>query len=158
MGIWADSKLLLAISLGIAFLIAVTIIIVIRMHKYDNDLFDDMDGEEFEQYCVQLLSRMGFRNIEQTKASHDYGIDIMGQKDGISYAIQCKCYSNPVGIKAIQEAYAGKDYYGCMVGVVMTNQVFTKDAIEFADKLNILMWDGDIISKLIVQYGEKYGQ
>ncbi len=99
-------------------------------------------------YCAQLLDRAGFHNVEVTKASKDYGIDILAQKDGVSYAIQCKCYSGPVGLKAVQEAYAGRDYYDCMVGVVMTNQYFTSSAVEFADKLKILLWDRDALEQL----------
>ena len=121
-----------------------------RRHSSDDDeMFDDMDGAEFEQYCAELLEAKGFENVEMTPPSHDYGIDIIADRDGISYAIQCKCYSDPIGIKAIQEAYAGKDYYNAMIGAVMTNQSFTKTAKEFADKLNIVLWDGDYVMDLI---------
>ena len=40
-----------------------------------------------------------------------------------------------------------------MVGVVMTNQFFSKPAIEFAKKLNVLLWDGEYLEKLIIHYG-----
>ncbi|MBE5849225.1 MAG: restriction endonuclease [Lachnospiraceae bacterium] len=121
-----------------------------RRHSSDDDeMFDDMDGAEFEQYCAELLEAKGFENVEMTPPSHDYGIDIIADRDGISYAIQCKCYSDSIGIKAIQEAYAGKDYYNAMIGAVMTNQSFTKTAKEFADKLNIVLWDGDYVMDLI---------
>ena len=121
-----------------------------RNHSSDDDgIFDDMEGTEFEQYCAELLEAKGFENVEMTPPSHDYGIDIIADRDGISYAIQCKCYSDSVGIKAIQEAYAGKDYYKAMIGAVMTNQSFTKSAREFADNLNIVLWDGDYVMGLI---------
>lgn len=102
---------------------------------------DDMEGYEFEVYCARLLEESDFINVEVTKASKDYGVDITAEKDGVTYAIQCKCYSTPIGIKAIQEIYAGRDYYDKMVGVVMTNQYFTKPAVEVAKKLNIMLWD-----------------
>ncbi len=115
----------------------------------EDQIFNDMEGRDFENYCAELLEAKGFENVETTPGSHDYGIDIIADKDGISYAIQCKCYSDTVGIKAIQEAYAGKDYYGSMIAVVMTNQAFSKTAIEFADKLNVVLWDGDYVMNLI---------
>lgn len=146
-----DIKTTIIIVIGIAVLALLAAWFwYMRKHSSDDDdLFDDMEGTEFERYCAELLEAKAFENIEITPASHDYGIDIIADKDGVSYAIQCKCYSDPVGIKAIQEAYAGKDYYKAMVGVVMTNQDFTRSAREFAEKLNIILWDGDYVLGLI---------
>ena len=146
-----DIKTIIIIVIGIAVLALLAAWIwYMRRHSSDDDeMFDDMDGAEFEQYCAELLEAKGFENVEMTPPSHDYGIDIIAHRDGISYAIQCKCYSDPIGIKAIQEAYAGKDYYNAMIGAVMTNQSFTKTAKEFADKLNIVLWDGDYVMDLI---------
>ena len=120
-----------------------------RNRNDDDQIFDDMEGVEFESYCAELLEAKGFENVEITPQSHDYGIDILCDLDGVSYAIQCKCYSETLGIRAIQEAYAGKDFYGCMVGVVMSNQYFSKPAVEFAKRLNVLLWDGDHVMRLI---------
>ncbi len=107
---------------------------------------DDMEGREFESFCASFLEDEGFIDIQFTPDSHDYGIDLFASKDGISYAFQCKRYDHPVGIAAIQQAYAGKDYYDCMVGVVMTNQYFTSPAVKMASKLNIMLWDRDYIT------------
>ena len=122
-----------------------------RRSRFDDEdqIFDDMEGQEFESYCAELLEAEGFENVETTPGSHDYGVDIIADRDGITYAIQCKCLSGPVGIRAVQEAYAGKDYYGVMVAAVMTNQSFTKSAAEFAKKLNVMLWDGDHVMNLI---------
>lgn len=146
-----DIKTIAIVIIGIAVLafLAAWIWYMKRNGSDDDQIFEDMEGQEFENYCAELLEAKGFENVEMTPASHDYGIDIIADRDGISYAIQCKCYSDSVGIKAIQEAYAGKDYYGSMIAVVMTNQYFTKTATEFAEKLNVVLWDGDYVMKLI---------
>lgn len=145
---------------GITILVVMAMFIVHLKSHRSVDPFETMEGTEFEEYCKDLLIRKGFEEVELTQKSHDYGVDIFADMDGVSYAIQCKCYSDPVGIKAVQEIYAGKDYYDCMVGVVMTNQYFTKPAIEFASKLNILLWDGDYIADLISTYktGARYNR
>lgn len=155
-----DIKTIIIIIIGIAVLALLAAWFwYMRRQSSNDELFDEMEGTEFEEYCAELLEAKGFENVEMTPASHDYGIDIIADKDGISYAIQCKCYSDPIGIKAIQEAYAGKDYYKAMIGVVMTNQGFTKSAREFADKLNVVLWDGDYVMDLIheVALPEKKG-
>ena len=115
----------------------------------DDQIFDDMEGSDFENYCAELLASEGFENVETTPPSHDYGVDIIADKDGVTYAIQCKCYSDSVGVRAVQEAYAGKDFYGCMVAAVMSNQGFTKNAITMAEKLNVILWNGDYVMGLI---------
>ena len=51
------------------------------------------------------------------------------------WAFQCKYYTNPVGVRAVQEIYSGRDFYHCMVGVVMTNSRFTKNAVTLANEL-----------------------
>ena len=142
---------IIIVGIVVLILLAVWIWYIRRGNGYDDQIFEDMEGKEFEEYCAELLEAKGFENVETTPDSHDYGVDIIADRDGISYAIQCKCYSDPVGIRAIQEVYAGKDYYNSMVGVVMSNQSFTKPAIEFAEKLNIILWDGDTVMKFIHQ-------
>lgn len=132
---------LAAVALGIVFLV--------RARKRMPEDIDLMEGRDFEYFCAELLRKRGFQEVEVTKGSGDYGIDILAEKEGITFAIQCKCYGTPVGVKAIQEAYAGRDYYDCMVGVVLTNQYFTTPAVEAAKKLKILLWDRGYLESML---------
>lgn len=119
-----------------------------RTHRKPSRI-DGMEGHEFEYFCAELLQERGFCDVRVTKGSGDYGVDILAEKDGVSYAIQCKAYASPVGVKAVQEAYAGRDYYDCMVGAVLTNQYFTKPAVEAAKKLKILLWDRGYLDEMM---------
>ena len=119
-----------------------------RARRRRPEEFDLMEGRDFEHYCAELLRRRGFQEVEVTKGSGDYGIDILAEKDGVTYAVQCKRYAAPVGVKAVQEAYAGRDYYDRMVGAVLTNQYFTKSAVQAARKLKILLWDRDYLQSM----------
>lgn len=119
----------------------ISIILFLRARRNRPEDIDLMEGHEFEYYCAELLAKCGFRDVQVTKGSGDYGVDILAEKEGVTYAIQCKCYTSPVGVKAVQEAYAGRDYYDRMVGAVLTNQYFTRPAVEAAKKLKILLWD-----------------
>ena len=137
-------------SLALIILAALLIITVVLVLKYrarrmEPLPMDEMEGHDFEYYCAELLSNNGFIDVEVTKGSGDYGVDILAEREGVSYAFQCKCYDKSIGVKAIQEVYAGRDFYGRMVGVVMTNQYFTQPAVEMARKLNIMLWDRDYI-------------
>lgn len=140
--------------IGIAVLVPVLLILIVllilraakRRRPSDMDL---MEGHEFEYYCADLLRQAGFLEVEVTRGSGDYGVDILAERDGVTYAVQCKRYDGPVGVKAVQEAYAGRDYYDRMVGAVMTNQYFTRPAVEVARKLKILLWDRGYLESML---------
>ena len=114
---------------------------------------DRMEGHEFEYFCAELLERCGFEDVTVTRGSGDQGVDILAFKDDIKYAIQCKNYSAPLGNKSVQEVFAGKTFYKCHVGVVMTNSVFTKGAIELADSVGVILWDKHRLDKMMIKTG-----
>ena len=109
---------------------------------------EEMSGLEFEEYSAKILELNGFKNVEVTKSSGDFGVDVIAYKDDIKYAIQCKKYSAPVGIKAVQEVIGSKTMNNCHVAVVLTNNYFTKSAKELAEKNNVLLWDRDKLSEM----------
>lgn len=106
-----------------------------------------MNGLEFEKICAHILRKMGYENVHITKECGDQGVDVLAEHNEVKYAIQCKYYSEKVGNRAIQEISAGKQFYHCHVGIVMTNNYFTKSAVELAKENGIILWDGDFIRK-----------
>lgn len=99
-----------------------------------------MNGYEYEYVCAEYLKKIGFVNVQVTKSSGDQGIDVIAYKNKKKYGIQCKYYSQPVGNKAIQEAYSGAAFYKCDIAVVMTNNTFTKPAVQLANSLGVQLW------------------
>ena len=97
-------------------------------------------GEEYEHICCQKLKQHGFTHIQTTPRTGDHGIDILTKRAGKKYAIQCKYYSSSVGNRAVQEAFSGCSYYGYDIPVVLTNNVFTTNAIDEARKLGVQLW------------------
>lgn len=73
---------------------------------------DEMEGHRFEYFIAKVLRENGFKNVNVTKASGDYGVDITANKDSQKWAFQCKRYSSNLGLKPIQEIYAGAKKYG----------------------------------------------
>lgn len=145
-----DKFYILIIGLNVAaiLLIIIGVVCLSKKRKFSKH-YDLMEGRDFEYFCADLLQKRGFLEVEVTKGSGDNGVDILAEKDGITYAIQCKRYEEPVGVKAVQEVYAGKDFYDRMVGVVMSNQYFTKGAVEMARKLKIMLWDRGYLEEMI---------
>lgn len=111
--------------------------------------FDEMAGEEFEDFAAGLLEQNGIEVIELTKASGDFGADIIVIHDGERTAVQCKRYERPIGVKAVQEAISSKSYYKCKKAAVFTNSTFTRQAIELAAESNVILWDREDLFEFI---------
>ncbi len=116
---------------------------------------DNMTGLEFEEFCCKLLKANDFINVRRTPSSGDFGLDIIAVKDGIVYGIQCKHYQGAVGVKAVQEALSGCHYYSCHVPVVLTNNYFTHQAIEMANKTNVKLWNRKKLLELTQVFSKK---
>lgn len=99
---------------------------------------DDFTGEEFEEFCVSILSEIGW-DARKTKSTGDQGVDIIGKLNGIRTVFQCKRYSQPVGNSAVQEAIAGQKFVRAEVAVVVTNNTFTKSARQLAKAANVYL-------------------
>lgn len=112
------------------------------------ELNENMSGEQFEDYVKEILKKNGYRNVRLTKNTGDYGVDILANYKGVSYAIQCKLYSKPVGVAAVQQAYTGCEYYGCDEAIVVTNNTFTRQAVNLAMSNGVILWDGDKLRSL----------
>lgn len=117
----------------------------------------EMSGFDFEYYVAELMSKNGFINVTVTPKSHDWGADITAEKDQIRYVVQCKYYTSLVGVEAVQQIYSAKTHYNAHVCVVASNNLFTKAANVLANQLNVLLWDGEFLSKLREEGGAKSG-
>ena len=108
---------------------------ILKSYQYNN-------GYEYEVYCAFKLADQGFRNIEITQKSNDFGADIICESKGIKICVQCKCYSyGNVGVDAIQEVVAALAHYGCHKGVIMTTGTLTPSAIQLAYENNVEIID-----------------
>ncbi|WP_373708343.1 restriction endonuclease [Kaistella sp.] len=103
----------------------------------DNKEFkEDMNGFEFETYCLEKLTEIGWK-VTKTKNGADQGVDLIAKKGKRNIAIQCKKYSRPVGNKAVQEVKSGLEFYALNEGVVISNRDYTKSAKQLAGANNI---------------------
>lgn len=115
---------------------------------------DTMDGEEFEKYLEALFGKLGYR-VKRTRYVGDYGADLVVSKKGVKTVVQAKRYKNKVGISAVQEAVAAKGYYRCKKALVVSNNYYTKAAIELAQCNDVELWDRDQLMKAIRKHKNK---
>lgn len=66
---------------------------------------------------------------------------------------QAKCYPNSVvGNSAIQEVVAGMKYYNAESAYVITNSTFTSSAINLAKVNNVILWDRNKLTEMLMKY------
>ena len=128
---------------------------VAEYSKFCLEILDKMDGHEFEYACAELLRCSGYRDVEVTQDSCDYGVDILAKRGTLKYAIQCKRYGSNVGVKAVQEVGMGMDFYSCDSAVVMTNSYFTNQAKKLAKTTGVRLWGRDELEEFIEKYNEE---
>lgn len=123
----------------------------IRKNKIDINIVDSMDGISFEKFLTHLFTNMNYK-AEITQASNDQGADLIIEKLGERTVVQAKCYSSTVGNTAVQEVTGAKQYYNCTKAMVITNNYFTKSAIELAFANDVELKDRDCLMDLLETY------
>lgn len=99
---------------------------------------DTMDGIAYERYVAIKLTLAGWKNLQFTKASGDYGADLIGvDYFGENAVVQCKHYEGTVGIDAVQEVFSAKTYFNCENAYVACPNGYTTAAQNLAYKLNV---------------------
>ena len=110
---------------------------------------DSMDGLQFEHYLGHLMTLIGYE-ARVTQGSGDLGVDVVAVRNDISYAVQAKRQSRAVSRRAVSDAVAGKIHYGCQFAMVVTNNRFSKGAIQLAQSTGCILVDREILTDWIL--------
>ena len=116
--------------------------------------------EEFERSVCELLSRMGYENVEHVGGVGDQGVDAFADHtdelgNTFRYAVQCKRYRPEVSVAAQEMrsfCYAFRRE-GADRGIFVTTSSFTPQAIETARSEDIRLIDGNELVELFTEYG-----
>ncbi len=117
----------------------------------------------FERLVVELLVKMGYGGslFDAGKAigrSGDEGIDGVIKEDKLgldAIYIQAKRWSAVVGRPEIQKFAGALQGQKAKKGVFITTSSFTKEAMEFVDKIEnkVILINGDRLTELMIDYG-----
>lgn len=121
-----------------------------KLKTSNMETIDKMSGHIFEEFIGAILSDLGYSS-RTTKKSGDFGADLIIEKDGVKSIVQLKRYTKKVSVSAIQEITTAQNYYGIHNAWVITNNYFTKPAIELARSNNIKLIDRDNLIDLILK-------
>lgn len=111
---------------------------------------DKMSGIEFENYLALYFQGEGY-DVEMTPAKGDFGADLILRKDGQKIAVQAKRHNSYISLTAVQEVFTSLAYYGANRGIVITNNYFSKPAIELAKCNSVELWDRETLIQKVTK-------
>lgn len=141
---WLTGLLIFVIILSTAGLIARIVYVQEKLRKANINEIDKMSGEMFERYLEQFFRRQGWK-VEHIGGKGDYGADLILSAPTKKVVVQAKRWQKNVGYEAIQQAHSSKGIYECNEAWVITNSRFTEQAMNGAKKLDVRLWDRDVL-------------
>jgi restriction system protein len=116
----------------------------------------------FEQVVVRLLHAMGYGSVKEDASvmgkPGDGGIDGIIREDKLGLdvvCIQAKRWEGTVGRPVIQGFVGSMDYIRAKKGVILTTSQFTKEALDFVDRIEgkkVVLIDGAKLTALMIEY------
>jgi restriction system protein len=116
----------------------------------------------FEGVVVKLLMAMGYGGVAGhgavTGKAGDGGIDGVIRQDKLGLdvvCIQAKRWEGPVGRPVVQGFVGSMDYIRARKGVIMTTSIFTKDAVDFVDRIEgkkVVLIGGAQLATLMIEH------
>lgn len=123
-------------------------------HRYKKEQGDSKDDGslEFEAFVAEMMEAVRGGRTYVTRASRNYGIDIEEHTDHGLYLGLAVCADdrNPVDYIPIAVVHSQMVKRGAVGGYVATTGEFTAGAYQYADELNIELYNGDRLVDLWV--------
>ncbi|WP_238343585.1 restriction endonuclease [Gracilibacillus saliphilus] len=153
----AEPLLTLGIILFIALFVIYEIIIKIikeyRLKRSGIKDIDEMSGNKFEEYLLILLKGRGSK-VKLTPKTGDYGADLILDTKNNKIVVQAKRYKKNVGVRAVQEIVSAQKYYKADECWVITNSLFTKQAINLASSSNVRLINRSELMDWMIKYNK----
>jgi restriction system protein len=117
-------------------------LIRLRTYAHKNEL-RYMSHRDFEFYVADFLRLTRDLKTYVTQATKDGGKDIIAFDDDEKIYVEVKHWKGNVGRPAIQKLNGAMLADRVKRGYFITSSGFTKDALEYANKTNITLIDGN---------------
>ncbi|MFJ7972851.1 restriction endonuclease [Psychrobacillus sp. NPDC096389] len=155
---WYTTKTLIGTGIAIGIGLAVMILLAgwraasfrKRMQQSGIAEIDQMSGMQFEEYVGSLFQHQGYK-VSYTSTTGDFGADLILNKGKETIVVQAKRYKNSVGVKAVQEVIPSMNMYNASAAWVITNSVYTKQALILAKKNKVRMIDRDELIQMSLE-------
>jgi len=120
-------------------------------------MIQDANPTEMENIVANMYKRLGYRNVEVTQPSDDYGADVVMKRKKIKYVVQVKKYekNNKIVREDIQKLQGAKEHYRANGMKFVTTGFYTQPALDYAHRHRIETIDGDELINLMYRSCKK---
>jgi restriction system protein len=109
-----------------------------------------MSWQEFEMLMEEYFRRRGYAAVRTGGNGPDGGIDIVLNKDNETWLVQCKQWkAQRLGVQAVRELHGVMAARRAVGGFMVCAGNFTGEAKEFAQHVNIRLFDGAMLHRMI---------
>ena len=118
--------------------------------RTDVSALNEMTWEDFEMLVSEYYRRQGFKVSREGGNGPDGGIDLVLRRDEELHLVQCKQWrAYKVGVQPVREFYGVMAAKGAAAGYFVTSGLFTADAENFVQGLNLELINGENLRKMI---------
>ena len=110
---------------------------------------DNMDEPVFESLVAHLLQKLGYDGQYATPRLGNFGADTAITKAEVRTAVRTKHSAYSVGLDAVQQVVAALPQYRCTQGLVITNNLFTTQAVHLARVNQVQLWGRSQLQQLL---------
>lgn len=124
----------------------------------ENALFN-MSWQEFELLVEEYFRRRGYSTDHNGGGGADGGVDIVLTSKNEKYLVQCKQWkSQRLGVQAVRELHGVMAAQRAVGGFVVCAGRFTDEAKDFAQHVNIKLFDGPMLYRMISEVRQTSAQ
>jgi len=114
------------------------------------DSLFNMSWREFEMLVEEYFRRRGYNAVHTGGNGPDGGVDVVLKKNNETYLVQCKQWkSQRLGVQAVRELHGVMAAQQAVGGFIVCAGKFTNEAKEFAQHINIRLFDGAMLHRMI---------
>ncbi|MCS0670201.1 restriction endonuclease [Cytobacillus firmus] len=117
-------------------------------------LISKLSDEQLEDFAISLLSKLGYIVTKPIDENPDISF-LLASPSGYQVIVKVKSHKREVGIRLVQKTLRQMDIFDAAECWVITNERFTRQAIEFAEANNMRLYDREQFIKWILK--EKKG-
>lgn len=123
---------------------------------------NEISSDQFEQVGVEILKKLGYKDVIKTQSSRDGGYDgegyyIQGVILHFKVIFESKQWKDNVGVNEIKKFYSTVEDKKAAKGIFITTSDFSTGAEEFAERSGkIMLINGERLIELLREYEVGY--
>ncbi|MDM5227389.1 restriction endonuclease [Cytobacillus sp. NJ13] len=123
-----------------------------QKRQADSEIWEisKLSDKQLEAFTSSLLSKLGYTVTKSNDENPDISF-LLTSPTGYQAIVKVKSHKREAGIRHVQKTLKQMDFYNAAECWVITNERFTRQAIEFAEANNMRLYDREQFIKWILK-------